>query len=239
VTADPHSDVHPDPRPDTRPDPHRAAPVRRAGPARGRVAAVMLHGRGAGAGGILSLAPELGLVDVALFAPEAAGRSWWPVSFLAPMPALEPWLTSALAAVDRALLAAAEEGFADDRIVLLGFSQGGCLALEHAARRGRRLRAVYGLSAGLVGTADDEAPPTPELYGHAPKRFDYPRRLDGLPVHIGCHDRDPHIPARRVRESEAVFRSLGADCAAHLAPGAAHGLTEADIRALRTGPLFR
>jgi phospholipase/carboxylesterase len=220
-------------------DPHGAAPLRRAGPARARLAAVMLHGRGAGAEGILSLGAELGLLDVALIAPEAAGRSWWPVSFLAPMRALEPWLTSALAAVDRALAAAAEEGFSDDRIVLLGFSQGGCLALEHAARRGRRLKTVYGLSAGLVGTGEGDAGSTPELYGHAPKRFDYTARLDGVPVHIGCHERDPHIPVRRVRESEAVFRSLGAECTVNIAPGGAHGLTEADVRALRTGPLVR
>jgi phospholipase/carboxylesterase len=222
-------------------DPHASGSLLRAGPtaARARVAAVLLHGRGAGAEGILSLGADLGLVDVAMFAPDAVGRSWWPVSFLAPMDALEPWLGSALAAVDRAFAAAAEEGFADDQIVLLGFSQGGCLALEFAARRGRRLRAVYGLSAGLVGTADSGAPGTPELNGHAPKRFDYPARLDGQPVHIGCHERDPLIPLHRVRESEAVLRSLGADCAINIAPGTHHGLTAEDVRALRTGPLGR
>ena len=220
-------------------DPHGHAPLLRAGPtgASARLAAIMLHGRGAGAESILALGAQLGLVDVAMFAPEAAGRSWWPVSFLAPMRALEPWLGSALAAVDRALDAAAEEGFADDRVALLGFSQGGCLALEHAARRGRRVRAVYGLSAGLVGTADGDEPASPELYGHAPKRFDYSARLDGMPVHIGCHERDPHIPLRRVRESEAVLSSIGAACSVNIAPGSGHGLTAEDVRALRTGLL--
>jgi predicted esterase len=37
------------------------------------------------------------------------------------------------------------------RIVLLGFSQGGCLALEFAARNAGRYGAVIGLSAGLIG----------------------------------------------------------------------------------------
>jgi phospholipase/carboxylesterase len=214
-------------------DPHARAAIRRAGPGRGRIALVMLHGRGAGADGILPLAAELGLVDAALFAPEAAERSWWPVSFLAPIIRLEPWLSSALGAVERAVAAAAEEGFANNSTVLLGFSQGGCLALEYAARSGRRFRHVFGLSAGLIGTADGDGPPADDLYGFAPKRFDYTAELAGMPVHIGCYARDPHIPARRVRESEAVFRSLGARCHVNLAPGAGHGITDLDVAALR------
>ena len=214
-------------------DPHRSVALRRAGPARGRLALVMLHGRGAGADGILPLAAELGVVDAALFAPEAADRSWWPVSFLAPMARLEPWLGSALAAVDRAVAAAVDEGFKNDRIVLLGYSQGGCLALEYAARSGRRFRNVFGLSAGLIGTADEDEAPSDDLYGFAPKRFDYSTALTGMPVYIGCHARDPHIPLRRVRESEAVLHALGARCDVNVAPGAGHGITAPDVAALR------
>ena len=50
----------------------------------------------------------------------------------------------------------AQAGFSPDRVVLLGFSQGGCLALEFAARNARRYGAVIGLSAGLIGP--DDAP---------------------------------------------------------------------------------
>ncbi len=214
-------------------DPHGRGAIRRAGPARGRLALIMLHGRGAGADGILPLAAELGLIDATLFAPEAAGRSWWPVSFLAPMAQLEPWLDSALNAVARAVDAAADEGFADDRIVLLGFSQGGCLALEYAARSGRRFRHVFGLSAGLIGTADDGGEADDDLYGFAPKRFDYAAELTGLPIYIGCHARDPHIPLRRFHETENVFRSLGARCTANVAAGAGHGIAGPDVAALR------
>jgi phospholipase/carboxylesterase len=214
-------------------DPHAASALRRAGHARGRIASVMLHGRGAGADGILPLAAQIGAVDVTLFAPEAVGRSWWPVSFLAPARQLEPWLGSALRAVDRAVVAAAGEGFGDERIVLVGFSQGGCLALEFAARSGRRFHGVLGISAGLVGTSDKGEMRADDLYGFAPKRFDYAAALAGMPIHIGCHERDPHIPLRRVRESEVVFRSLGANCTISVAPGLGHGLIAQDIAALR------
>ena len=62
--------------------------------------AILLHGRGASAEDILSLAREFGspraLDDVAYLAPQAAGNSWYPYSFLAPIPQNEPALTSAL-----------------------------------------------------------------------------------------------------------------------------------------------
>jgi phospholipase/carboxylesterase len=214
-------------------DPHATGTLSRGGPARAPRALVLLHGRGAGADDILALGAALAPAETALFSPEARGRSWWPTSFLAPLHQLQPWLDGALAAVGRAVAAANAEGHADAAITLLGFSQGACLALEYAARAGRRFNGVCALSGGLVGTGDVGGPPTPDLYGYAPKRFDYQAALDSLPVYIGCHERDPHIPARRVRESEAALTRLGAACHVTMHPGAGHGVTEADARAVR------
>ncbi|MEX1235722.1 MAG: dienelactone hydrolase family protein [Roseovarius sp.] len=214
-------------------DPHGASRIHRRGAARADLALVLLHGRGAGASDILDLGAALVPAGAAFFAPEAAGRSWWPTSFLAPMDALKPWLGSALSAVDRAVAIAQEEGYAEERICLLGFSQGACLALEYAARTGRRLRAVGALSGGLVGTGDAIGDPSGDLYGHSPKRFDYAADLAGLPIYIGCHARDPHIPLARVRESETVLSGLGADCQIAIHPGAGHAITAGDVAATR------
>jgi phospholipase/carboxylesterase len=214
-------------------DPHGGARLLRQGPARGAQALVLLHGRGAGAADILGLGAALAPAETRFLAPEAAGRSWWPTSFLAPMAQLEPWLASALAAVGRAVAAANAEGYEDQRIVLLGFSQGACLALEYAARAARPFKGVCALSGALVGTADADGDPAPDLHGYRPKRFAYPARLDGLPVHIGCHAQDPHIPLRRVRESAAALEQLGAACTLGIHPGAGHGVTRGDARAAR------
>lgn len=214
-------------------DPHANGPLLRRGPARAARAMVLLHGRGAGAEDILGLGAALAPADTAFFAPEATGRSWWPTSFLAPMAQLDPWLGSGLAAVRRAVDAANAEGFEDSSIVLLGFSQGACLALEYAARAARPFMGVCALSAGLVGTADADGAPAADLYGHRPKRLAYPARLDSLPVYIGCHAQDPHIPMRRVRESEASLRELGAACTVTVYPGAGHGVTQAGASAVR------
>ncbi|MFN3612972.1 MAG: alpha/beta hydrolase [Rubrimonas sp.] len=215
-------------------DPHAGAPILRAGGEKRTLAVIVVHGRGGTAAEMVTLGARLAPSGAALFGPQATGRSWWPTSFLAPIGQLEPWLGSALAAVGRAVDAARSEGFADDRIALMGFSQGACLALEYAARQGRPLHCVLGLSGALVGVADADGSPADDLYGQRPKRFDYAGRLDGTPVHLGCHERDPHIPLRRVRETEAALSGMGAIVTATLHPGAGHAVTREDVVTART-----
>ncbi|WP_075220518.1 alpha/beta hydrolase [Acuticoccus yangtzensis] len=216
-------------------DPHAAGRLATFGPAAGRArrAVIGLHGRGAGADDMGGLVTSLGFPDIAVYAPEAAGLSWWPTSFLAPADAMEPFVLSALAAVDRAVDAATEDGYDRAQLTLIGFSQGGCLALEYTARRGAVASAVFGLSAGLIGTADAAGPPDDALYGHTPKAFDYEADLSGLPMRVSVHERDPHIPLARSRESVRVLERLDAEATLHVARGAGHGLTEADVAALR------
>ena len=216
-------------------DPHGGKQVVRGGapPMRARLALVMLHGRGGSPENMLGLAAHLALPDVACLAPEAAGHSWWPQSFLAPLSRNEPDLSSGLRAVTAALGELEREGISPDRVVVMGFSQGACLALEYAARAGLAFRSVVGLSGGLVGTGEVDGMPSDALYGHAPKRFDYDGRLDGVPVFLGCHERDPHIPLTRVEESAEVFGRLGAEVTTQIYPGAGHGIVEEEVLFLR------
>ncbi len=135
---------------------HRGQPVLTAGPplAGAQAAMIMVHGRGASARDILLLAQEWRADGVAYLAPQAANDTWYPNRFIAPVATNEPWLSSALASLDDVLQTVAEAGIAADHTVLLGFSQGGCLALEFAARNPRRYGAVVGLSAGLIENGD-------------------------------------------------------------------------------------
>ena len=81
--------------------PHQGQPVLAAGELldHARVAMVMLHGRGARAEDILTLAADLAQPGFAYLAPQAAGNTWYPNCFLAPIPSNEPWLSSGLAAI--------------------------------------------------------------------------------------------------------------------------------------------
>ncbi|TNF21605.1 MAG: phospholipase [Rhodobacteraceae bacterium] len=201
--------------------------------ARARLALVMIHGRGGAPEDMVGLADHLALPDLAVLAPQAAGRSWWPDSFLAPLAANEPGLGSGLSVVSALLDDLAAQGFGPERTVLAGFSQGACLAIEAAARLARPFRAVAALSGGLVGTGEAGGLPLAELYNRPAKRFDYDGRLDGVPVLLGCHAQDPHIPLARVRDSAAVLGAMGAAVDTIIIPGAGHGIVADEAAWLR------
>ena len=203
-------------------DPHRGQPILRRGPpaTSARVTVICIHGRGASAGDILTVADELQLPDVAYLAPEAAGHTWYPYSFLAPLADNQPGLNSALAVVATLVDSLRGQQIASGRIAILGFSQGACLALEYAARHARRYAAVVAFSGGVIGP-----PGTPRAYAGS---------MDGTPVLLGCSDIDPHIPIERVRESGIVFRDLGAQVDERIYPRMGHTINEDEIAAART-----
>ena len=183
-----------------------------------RAAAILVHGRGASAEDILSLGAEFGRDDIAYVAPQAENHAWYPYSFLAPLAQNEPHLSRALATLGATLERLAKEGFAPERIALIGFSQGGCLALEHAARNARRYGAIAGLSAGLIGP-----PGTPR---------DYAGAFAATPVFLGCSDVDPHIPLPRVHETRDVLGRMGAAVTTRVFPGMAHTINADEIAAV-------
>ena len=203
-------------------NPHGDARVRRAGAPlyQAKAAVVMLHGRGADASDMLRLAEVLAQPNLTYLAPEAAGRSWYPYSFLAPIVRNEPFLSSALHMLDRLLDGVSSEGLELDRVVLLGFSQGACLGLEYAARHARRYGGLIGLSGGLIGPEG-----TPR---------DYAGQFAGTSVFLGCSDTDPHIPLDRVHETARVLRSLGAAVTEQIYPGMGHGINDDEIKQVRT-----
>ncbi len=202
-------------------DPHAGQPVLTAGLAPGQAAAalVLIHGRGASAESILSLYDELAIERLAAVAPQAAGGTWYPESFLAPIKANEPYLDSALRRIDSIVSDLIARGVASDRIAILGFSQGACLATEFVARHPRPYGGVMGLTGGLIGP-----PGTPR---------DYPGSLGGTPVFLGTSDPDPHVPFARVRETEAVLTRMGGIVEVRRYPGMPHTINQDELAACR------
>lgn len=191
-------------------DPHQNQPLERSGASLedAAVAMVLVHGRGARARGMLDLAREVRHDDVTYLAPQARDGSWYPQSFLAPLEVNEPHLTSALRAVGDAIETAVDGGVPRERVVLLGFSQGACLATEYGARTASRFGGVVAYAGGLIGAEVE-----PERYGGS---------MDGTPVFFGCGDLDPHIPVERVHDSAAVFEDLAADVTVRIYEGVGH-----------------
>ena len=176
--------------------PHAGRPVATAGaPIDGAKAALILvHGRGGNAPEMLGLVPRVAGPVVACLAPAAAGHTWYPHRSTEPTSRNEPDLSSALSMLGGLVDDLVARGLPEGRIAILGFSQGACLALEYALRRGRRLGAILGLSGALIGDVIT-----------APSDAGQP--FTGMPVLLGCSEREAHIPLTRARETEAVLQS--------------------------------
>lgn len=202
-------------------DPHAGQPIKVAGTPleAARVAMVMVHGRGASAESILTLAPALAMEGIAFLAPQASGGTWYPYGFMSPIENNEPGISSGMRAIARTLGMITAAGIPLERAMLLGFSQGACLSSEYLARNAGRYGGLAGLSGGLIGPDG-----TPR---------DYAGSLEGTPVFLGCSDVDHHIPAARVRESAEILEQLGGDVDMRLYPGMGHLVNDDEIEAVR------
>lgn len=192
-----------------------------APPTRAKGVVLLVHGRGATAESMLPLADVVAMPDLCYLAPQAEGYTWYPQSFMAPTAANEPYLSRALDRIAAIIAAILDAGLAPERLAIIGFSQGACLASETVLRNPRPYGFVGVLSGGAIGP-----PGTPR---------DYAGTLQGARVFLGCSDHDPHIPLARVKETTAVFTRMGASVTERIYPGASHGINDDEITYVRAG----
>ena len=176
---------------------------------------ILLHGRGASAESILTLAAELDAPNTHFLAPQAYQYRWYPQSFLSPIETNEPDLSNALERVDTLINRLLATGKALDQIILAGFSQGACLATEYVIRNPRRYAGLIALSGGWLG------PQTSQRSVEAD--------LKGMPVFIGCSDIDQHIPLARVKDTASLFTSMNARVDLQIYSGMGHSVNADEI----------
>jgi predicted esterase len=203
-------------------DPHASQPVSQFGAPLGEAAGavVLLHGRGGSAESMLALAEPLYREGVAYLAPQAAGHTWYPNSFLAPRATNEPYLSSALRKVGSVVAEIEAAGISRDRIVIAGFSQGACLATEFVASNPARYAGIIAFTGGLIG------PPDADLHHEG--------SLAGTPALFLSGDPDPHVPWQRVQASAAELERMGALVTARRYPGRPHTISAEEIDLART-----
>ncbi|HEX9166655.1 MAG TPA: dienelactone hydrolase family protein [Gemmatimonadales bacterium] len=201
--------------------PHAGQPVLTMGAPldRARGAVIMVHGRNAEPRNILELVPLLGHPGFAFLAPAAAGRTWYPLSFLALREQNEPGISSGISVLHGLVRELAVAGIPQERVVLLGFSQGACLSSQYAAEHAGRYGGLILFSGGLIGAPG--------------ATWNFPGSFSGTPVFLGCSDVDSHVPAARVRESAAVFERMGAQVDMRIYAGMGHLVNEEEIAAAR------
>ena len=202
--------------------PHAGQRLVTLGPPLGEAPAVviLIHGRGAAPENIAELVPAFGRDDVTFLVPAASGGTWYPLGFMSPIDKNEPGISSGISVIHALVDRAHGAGVPSDRIVLLGFSQGGCLASTAAQRRPARYGGVVVFSGALIGP--------PGIV------WDERGSLAGTPVFFGCSDRDAHIPEERVRASAAVFERMGAAVTTRIYPGMGHLVNDDEIACARS-----
>ena len=134
---------------------------------------------------------------------------------MAERPTNEPGLSSGLAVIAGLIEQIVARGVPKRRIVLLGFSQGACLASEFLLRNPDRYGALIAFSGGVIGPA-----------GTA---WDESGGLEGMPVFLGCSNIDGHVPKTRVEESAAVFERMGGRVTERIYPGMGHLVNEDEL----------
>ncbi len=203
-------------------DPHaKGAVLQRGAPLNDAdLAVVLLHGRGGSAEDILELGSALQLPNVAYLAPQASGHTWYPLSFLSPREANEPYLSSALAKVDSVVQFLEQAGFGRERIVVAGFSQGACLATEYVVSHPARYGGLIAFTGGLIG------PP-------GSLRQSSSGELAGTPALLCSGDPDPHVPWERVEQSAAILSAMDAKVTTKRYPGRPHTITQEELALAR------
>jgi predicted esterase len=184
-----------------------------------RLAGVLLHGRGGTPEEMLNLAGRLDIDGCRWVAPAAEGGSWYPHRFMEPVDTNEPFLSRAIDECDRAVDDASEHGrLGASQVVIAGFSQGACLAVEYALRHPGRCGALLMFTGGLIGP------------GGSPWRLSPPATtLGGLPVLLTGSDIDEWVPEARVRETARVLASLGAEVRCRIYTGRPHVVSAEEI----------
>jgi phospholipase/carboxylesterase len=170
-------------------------------------ALILIHGRGADAQDILSLADIFTDEKWYIAAPQATNYTWYPYSFMVPSQRNEPRLSSAIDVIHR-LLQNVLKSLSSGNIYIMGFSQGACLTAEVAARFARKYGGIVAFTGGLIGSE--------------PNYEKYTGRFEGTNVYLTNSDNDPHIPESRSIETQIQMQKMGANVELEIFPGRPH-----------------
>ncbi len=162
------------------------------------------------------------LPNLEFVAPDAPGmlpqmanaRQWWPIATFssveratgaaAAAPELNAFLDAELAAA----------GLTDDRLLLVGFSQGTMMALHVGLRRERALAGIIGISGMLVA---------PEQLG---------QEIKSRPPVLLIHGTDDEVvPFRSLGLAAGVLEAAGVPVETHIAPGVGHSVDQGGLAA--------
>lgn len=188
----------------------KGLPLQQAGKA-----IILIHGRGATADSIVSLSSYLNLADYAILAPQANSNAWYPFGFMQSDKGNYQALESSLKQLEEVVKEVTDAGIDFRDLYFLGFSQGACLSLEFAARHPTRYGGVVAFTGGLIGETLDPCK--------------YSGDFGGTPICIGGSKLDFHVPAKRMQDSAALLKKMGADVTLKLFDDPEHTIRKEEV----------
>ncbi|WP_193075998.1 alpha/beta hydrolase [Pseudomonas sp. FME51] len=190
---------------------HASGPV----PEAAATVAILIHGRTQSPADMFAITERLSLSNVSYVALEAYGNSWYPDKFMAPVENNQPYLDHALETIAAAVASLEAKGLDRRHIVLIGFSQGACLACEYLYRNPARWGGLIAYTGGLIG------PESLSWRTHC--------SLEGTPVLLANSDLDTWVPLERTEQTAEVFQRMGAEVQLKVYPGMEHLVNDDEI----------
>lgn len=184
---------------------------------------ILLHGYGSNGDDLIGLVPywQQALPDTLFVSPNApqplpgsvGGYQWWPLESLAPAARAAGVRVSAPllnAFIDEQLAAT---GLTEDRLALVGFSQGTMMSLHVGPRRKTQIAGIVGYSGML---ADPDA-----LAAEVKTK---------PPVLLVHGDADQVLPVVSLHDAERRLKTLGFETASHVSRGLTHSIDDAGLQ---------
>ncbi|KAF1311060.1 Esterase [Pseudomonas sp. SG-MS2] len=203
-------------------NPHLSKSIHFLGPQPGEVgvATVLIHGRHQSPADMFAVAQRIGLDEMPYLALEAADNTWYPNRFMAPVEENSPWLDFALDSITTALTTLEQMSVKREKLVLLGFSQGACLACEYVYRNPGTYGGLISLTGGLIG----------------PRGMTWSTGADlgETPIVMTNGDEDEWVPLERTKETLQVFTQMGGRGRLSIFPKRPHEVSDVEINLARS-----
>lgn len=188
-----------------------------------KLAGVLLHGRGRTPEEMIELANKLGLDEVRWVAPRAKSGSWYPHRFMRELDWNEPQLSGAIEICDRMVDEVSEGGrLGPERLVVVGFSQGACVATEYALRHPGKVGTIVVFTGCVMGPPEEGVTWKERV-----------ESLQGLKVLITGSNWDEWIDEEHTRGTAQLFEDLGADVRLRVYEGRPHIVSAEEIAEAR------
>jgi phospholipase/carboxylesterase len=182
------------------------------------VLCVFIHGRGQSPEEMEShVLARLAAKGVAFALPRAPRGAWYDAKAVDPLTeTTRGQLGEALALIEREILALRRD-YPGRPLLLGGFSQGACLAIEYVSAGREAPDALAALTGCRVGTVGCERPQTAKA---------------NLPTYLTGSDADPWIPISAMAEALADLGRQRLQLRADILPGRGHEVSDTEIAML-------